>query len=260
MKSKIVLYAAVAVLIAAVVNLFSGGGRTYQLDLFSVISFGLAIAAFMLSIFAAWLSWEFYKKSTEALDLVRTSVSNIETSVSGVQSNITEIVKTAVKHWTQNDSVESQQQFEDYRELREEIDALKTSNPDLEDKLNAFMAGINERLASAKAQAIFPSGDFNVPTYGPSILLSQEIDQDDDVALQGRIIFEVRRPTRNASCRLKVRNCSKFTQLKLQILESPNGTSDKFKVTQGVDQHGNLNVHLSGQILEGKYVVEFKAP
>jgi len=263
MKQKVVLYAAIFVLLVTVVNLFSGDGKNYHLDLFSVISFGLAIAAFMLSIFAAWLSWEFYKKSTETLDLVRSSVSSIETSVSGVQSNITEIVQTAVKHWTQNAAVGTETQYvaeEAYRELKDKIDAVKGTDPELQTKLDSFLSGINESMSSLRAQAIFPSGKFEPPIFGPSILVSQHVDEDTAEKLSGRVTFDVRRNTKNATCRLQVENVGRFDSVDLELIALPSGVgSQEFKLRHGIDRNFHLNVHLAGDIKEGTYVIAFRA-
>lgn len=264
MRQKIVLYSAIFVLAVSIVNLFVGNGKVYQLDLFSVISFGLAIAAFLLSMFAAWISWEFYKKSTDALDSVQSSVNKIETSVTGVQNNITEIVQTAVKHWTQSAGASNPQLADDlYESLKGELDSVKTSGPELEARVNNVLAKMARDIASAQARAIFPSGDFNPPATHSAINVSQETTCDEPDKLEGVIRFDLGRTTRNATYRLRAKNISdaiKYLNLTMESL--PDDVDPKsIKLRHGTDQNGSLNIHMAGSPLipAGEYVVKFEA-
>lgn len=264
MRQKIILYSALFVLAVSIVNLFVGNGKVYSLDLFSVISFGLAIAAFLLSMFAAWISWEFYKKSTEALDLVHSSVNKIETSVTGVQSNITEIVQTAVKHWTQSAGTASPGLADDlYESLKVELDSVKTTGPELEARVNNVLAKMARDIANAQARAIFPSGDFNPPAPHSSISVSQEIIYDEPNQLEGIIRFDLGRTTRNATYKLRAKNISDAIKyLNLSMMNLPDDVDpNSIKLRHGTDQNGSLNIHMAGSPLipAGEYVVKFEA-
>ncbi|MFK3718673.1 hypothetical protein ACI2J9_03625 [Pseudomonas fulva] len=264
MKQKIILYAAVMVLIVSVVNLFVGNGKVYKLDLFSVISFGLAIAAFLLSLFAAWISWEFYKKSTDALDQVHASVNKIENVVGGVQNNITEIVQIAVKHWTQSAGAANTEIMENLiEEMKAELETLKAAAPEVEAKVNTAIARMERDVATAQEKVAFPFSGLQSQQVGPAIYVSQNMVLDEPGRLEGYITFKINRPTKNASCKLRVKNSiDEVKSVDLQMEHQPEyAVGQSIKLRQGVDQHGALNIHLAGgsPIPVGEYIVKVKA-
>src|SRR5690606_23005621 len=112
--------------------------KMYTIDLFSILSFALAVAAFFVSAFLGWLSWQFYKKSSEVSEKTNEAVSRVEISISGIQSDITEIVRRAVGYWVDGSGVnEYPEQINDLNqkieELRKNISALGEGKPEAED-------------------------------------------------------------------------------------------------------------------------------
>ena len=263
---KILFYVNVLALMYAAVYASVGEGKTYTMDLFTVFSFGLAIAAFALSIFMAWLSWEFYKKTTAASESVQASVYKVETSVVGIQSDIKEIVQTAVKHWTQGNAQnidgELQQALDQIQILTAELEEMKRETPELQSKIEAVEKAMlshynraNDLLKQSKAQSIFPSIDL-----GPAILCSQTIYKDIVDFIEGEISIEVRKPIRNASYRVRTQSeIPTDPEIQLELVSSPD-TATEVALKSGIGLNNKLNVHVAGgkhDLTPGTYVLHF---
>jgi len=247
--------------------------RIYQLDLFSLISFGLAIAAFAVSIFMGWLSWEFYKKSKESSDQTQQAVTKIETAVLSIQSEITEIVRRAVGYWTGGDSNQEAIDLSAVLnnridELSSQIKALAGANGEkegLDSKIAELIqlqkdqvANLTLSMVEAKAKAIFPSID-----RGPAAQITQSIQTNTDTEKSGELIINVLRPAKNATA------TGKFTppftnlpELKVELIGAPTSDLSKLLLSSGVGKTSDFNVHLIGKsgLLEvGTYVVKYTA-
>lgn len=247
--------------------------RIYQLDLFSLISFGLAIAAFAVSIFMGWLSWEFYKKSKESSDQTQQAVTKIETAVLSIQSEITEIVRRAVGYWTGGDS--NQEAIDLSTVLNNRIDELSAhikelagangGKEGLDSKIAELIqlqkdqvANLTSSMVEAKAKAIFPSID-----RGPAAQITQSIQTNTDTEKSGELIINVLRPSKNATA------TGKFTppfaslpELKVELIGAPTSELSKLLLSSGVGKTSDFNVHLIGKsgLLEvGTYVVKYTA-
>jgi hypothetical protein len=81
--------------------LSSDGSSTtalYNLDLFSIISFGLAIASIILALFSMYLSWKFYVESQRSSEKTSASVSKIELIAFNIEGNIKTIVEKTMTY------------------------------------------------------------------------------------------------------------------------------------------------------------------
>ncbi len=248
--------------------------KIYQMDLFSIISFGLTIAAFVLSIFMAWLSWKFYVKSADDSKATQSSVVKIETAVLGVQSSITEIVRQAVGYWTADPSIA---QGSEIKEKIDEFSGLIKNLPDGTDSnkvqkmLNEIIHLVQEQnnasLVEARAKAIFPSINTNSidQQVSPVVQFSQKIISHTESEATGELIIEVLRRSENATITGKFKPAFKEIpkQFSASLTSMPDGVNkDGILVTYGIGKVFDFNVHLkskSGTLPLGEYVVEYKA-
>jgi hypothetical protein len=247
--------------------------RVYQMDLFSLISFALAIAALVLSIFMGWLSWEFYKKSSEASDKTQQAVVKIETAVLSIQSEITEIVRRAIGYWTNGGA--SDEAGNQNAELAAKVDELSSqiqsvagnaaNKHELEEKLAELVQLQNDRISSlsasvleAKAKAFFPSID-----KGPVAQVTQSIKTNSEREKSGELIIDVLRPSKIATATGKFSpSFSSLPQLEVALISAPFTDLSHVTVTSGVGKTNDFNVHLigrSGLLEAGAYVVNYKA-
>ena len=247
--------------------------RMYTIDLFSIISFALAIAAFFVSAFLGWLSWQFYKKSSEVSEKTNEAVSRVETSISGIQSDITEIVRRAVGYWVDGSGAnESPEQIDDLNqkieELRKQIAALGEGKPEAEDIEKKFdellrfqqnqLRNLNTSLFDAKVRSIFPSAD-----KGPAVELSQNTTKNDKDIKEGQLIIEVTRPVKIATATGKFAPLfDDIPELSVELESSPYGDGGDIMITSGVGKTSDFNVHLKsyeGLLKPGQYVVNYVA-
>lgn len=251
----------------------SEAARIYQLDLFSLISFALAIAAFVVSIFMGWLSWEFYKKSSEASEKTQQAVTKIETAVLSIQSEITEIVRRAVGYWTSGE--ETNEVADQSAALTAKVDELAgqikslagtaANKQDLEAKLAELVrlqkdqvATLNNSVTDAKIRALFPSVD-----RGPVSQVTQNFIVNTDAQKSGELIVNVLRPSKIATATGKfLPSFGSLPDMQIELVGAPVSDLTKLRVTCGVGKTSDFNIHLisSEGLLEiGTYVVKFKA-
>lgn len=242
--------------------------RVYQLDMFSLISFGLAITALFLAIFMAWLSWEFYKKSTEASDKTNETVTRVETLVAGIQSNISEIVQRAVSYWIESgggDGEINQSKLEVYEKLHEleqliqkggngntesllkEVSALKT-------QLDELSRGIRE----SQIKTLFP----NIVDDTPTLKYEQEKTRSDQSEEAGVLRISVLRPTRIATAPIRFDVAFKGPpDLSATLVSSPYDDTSTISAKPGAPSTRGANVHLNSAapLKPGLYVFEYLA-
>lgn len=246
--------------------------KVYQIDLFSIISFSLAIAALVLSIFMGWLSWEFYKKSTEASETTQQAVTKIEAAVLGVQSDITEIVRRAVGYWTDGGTEEVANQNEALTQKVEELSAkiqtisgTATNKQELEAKLAELVqlqkdqiSNLSSSIRDAKAKAFFPSID-----KGPVVQLTQNSQTNTDSEKSGELDIEVMRPSKIATATGKFApSFTSLPSLSVTLISGPVSDLSEIIVTSGVGKPSDFNVHLKGRtglLASGTYVVKYTA-
>jgi hypothetical protein len=250
---------------------------TYQMDLFSIISFALAIAALIVSVFLGWLSWEFYKKSAEASEKSQQAVTKIETAVLSIQSEITEIVRRAVGYWTgggsQPDSPDTSALTQKLEELTAQVAAVSGSaanKEELEAKVAELarlqreqIANWNASVVEAKARAIFPG----IADRGPVAESTHTVTVNTEKEMSGQILIAVQRPSRVVT--VTTRFTPPFqvaTGLTASVVDAPSGRMDHVRVNSGIGKFGDFNVHLhpvaaagAALVEPGTYVVEYKA-
>jgi len=250
---------------------------TYQMDLFSIISFALAIAAFIVSLFMGWLSWEFYKKSSDASEKSQQAVTKIETAVLSIQSDITEIVRRAVGYWTGGTP---EQDVSDTSALAKKVDEMSVqidlvggnaaNKHELDSKLAELVkmqrdqiAALNASVAEAKVRAIFPG----IADRGPVAEVTHTVTSNTESEMSGQIVLSVQRPSRVVTATAKFDPpFSNATALDVSLIDAPSGKLGQVRLNSGIGRFGDFNIHLhplggaaSGLVDPGTYVVEYKA-
>lgn len=242
--------------------------KTYALDMFSLISFGLAIAALVLSIFMAWLSWQFYVKSTEAADKTNETVTKIETLVAGVQTNITEIVQRAVGYWIESGGGDGQVN-QSKQEVYEKIDALEKSiqtagtgdTVNLLKEVSALKGQLDELgrgIRESQIKTLFPNIEADVQV----VKSSQEITNSDVNEQAGILRINVMRPTKIATGSVKFTpSFSRTPTITANLIGSPYDDFSEISAKPGTPGLRGCNVHLNSQtpLKTGEYVFEFFA-
>lgn len=248
----------------------AGGKTTYELDMFSLISFGLAIAALVLSIFMSWLSWQFYIKSTQAADKTNETVTKIETLVAGVQANITEIVQRTVGYWIESGGGEGQV-TESKREVYERLSELEQSiqnsgggggdTTHLLQEVSALKVQLDELgrgIRESQIKTLFPNIDTEIPT----MKYSQEITSADAGEQAGLLRIHVLKPTRIATANIKF-NPAFATEpnVRAALVSSPYESDSSISAKAGTPSTRGCNVHLNSSVplKVGEYIFEFVA-
>lgn len=256
--------------IACFAEATADGKVTYELDMFSLISFGLAIAALVLSIFMAWLSWQFYVKSTQAADKTNETVTKIETLVAGVQTNITEIVQRAVGYWIESGGGDGQV-TESKREVYERLNELEQSiqkagggagdNAHLLQEVSALKGQLDELgrgIRESQIKTLFPNIDTEIQT----MKYSQEITSADSKEQTGLMRINVLRPTRIATANIKFNPIFEVEpSITATLISSPYDDQSLISAKAGTPSLRGCNVHLNSTtpLKAGEYVFEFVA-
>lgn len=246
----------------------SGASPRYELDMFSLISFGLAIAALILSVFMAWLSWQFYVKSTQASDKTNETVTKIETLVAGVQVNITEIVQRAVSYWIDSGGGDGQV-AESKREVYERLSELEQSiqNAGVEDtqqllqEVSALKNQLDELgrgIRESQIKSLFP----NIDADAPAMKYYQETTSSDEFEQSGMVRIQVLRPTKIATAGIKFNpSFQSIPVVSATLVLSPYDDSSIISAKPGTPSMRGCNLHLnsSSNLKVGEYVFEFVA-
>jgi len=246
------------------------GKTTYELDMFSLLSFGLAIAALVLSIFMAWLSWQFYVKSTQAADKTNETVTKIETLVAGVQANITEIVQRTVGYWIESGGGDGQV-TESKREVYERLNELEQSiqnagsgagdTTHLLQEVSALKIQLDELgrgIRESQIKTLFPNIDTEIPT----MKYSQEITSADPKEQAGLMRINVLRPTKIATANIKFNPIfSTVPEITATLVSSPYEDDSLISAKAGTPSLRGCNVHLNSTtpLKAGEYIFEFVA-
>lgn len=243
--------------------------KTYELDMFSLLSFGLAIAALALSIFMAWLSWQFYVKSTQATDKTNETVTKIETLVAGIQTNITEIVQRAVGYWIHSDGGDGQV-TESKREVYERLSELEQSiqnstaggdTANLLKEVSALKMQLDELgrgIRESQIKTLFPS----IETEVQVLRYSQEITNSDGSEQAGVIRIHVLKPTKIATAPVKFNPPFDVApELTANLISSPYTDPSEISAKPGTPGLRGCNIHLNSitPLKIGEYVFEFLA-
>lgn len=242
--------------------------KTYELDMFSLVSFGLAIAALILSLFMAWLSWQFYVRSNQTADRTNETVTKIETLVAGIQSNITEIVQRAVSHWIESGSGDGEL-TENKREVYEKISELETA---IQKSGSGDSAALLKEVGELKAQfeelgrsfrenrikSLFPS----VETSSQAVRYSQERTSSEENEQGGLIRVHVLKPTKVATATIKFDPYYAVApEIEAKLISSPYDDDSSISAKAGTPGLKGCNVHLNSAapLMPGEYIFEFKA-
>jgi hypothetical protein len=242
--------------------------RIYQLDLFSLISFGLAITALVVALFMSWLSWEFYKKSSQTSETTNETVTRIETSIAGIQSSISEIVQRAVGHWIDgNDGTnltelksELQSKLSD---LEEKLSQAGTEgSPDVSPELAALkdqMLELSKGVRDVQMRALFPS----LKEESSPIEVSQNRTTSEADLQEGQIIVTLKKPMKYATGTGKfIPRFAGVPTFEVNLVSSPYSKIEEVSFSHGVGKPTDFNIHLNGKgetLKSGDYVFNYKA-
>lgn len=243
--------------------------HTYTLDLFSLISFGLAIAALVLSCFMGWLSWEFYKKSSQASEKSGEAVARIEVLIGGIQDDIADIIQRTVAYWIDSsggDSEVTQSKQELYAKFAELEEKLKAGGQNNSTDLLAQVAQIKTQmdelsrgLRESRVRTMFPTlGDDR-----PAVRTSQQVTTANDKEQSGLLSVSVLRPVPIATGTGKFSPIfASVPTLETKLVKSPYENVSDVISRQGVGKTSDFNVHLNGggtPLRTGEYVFEYAA-
>lgn len=242
--------------------------RIYQLDMFSLISFGLAVTALLLAFFMAWLSWEFYKRSKESSDKTNETVTRVETLIAGVQSNISEIVNRAVNHWIATgggDGQLNQSKQEIYEKLSELEKAIQSGgNTDSEGllkevaTLKSQLDELGRGIRESQIKALFPSAVDETP----ALRYEQEATRTNDKEQSGVLRIFVLRPTKIATATVRFNPIFSSTPVfNADLVDSPYEDPSKITAKAGAPsaRAGNIHLNSSANLKVGTYVFEYVA-
>jgi hypothetical protein len=251
-----------------------GQTNTITIDLFSIISFALALTSVVFALFMGWLSWELYKKSCESAEKIQQAVIRIEASVLSIKGDITEIVRRAVSYWIDDeapgqDPATSRSEVTDkLEEISNRIKEMVTVNPKanlIEEKLKEILIvqkqeleKFNSTLFDAKVKNIFPS--INTTS---AISLYQQALVNTESEKSGQLQIRINRPVKIATA------TGKFTPqfetdpfLTVKLISSPYKDMSNIHLTSGIGKFSDFHVHLKipeSLLVEGDYVVEYLA-
>lgn len=244
--------------------------KTYELDMFSLISFGLAIAALALSFFMAWLSWQFYVKSTQATDKTNETVTKIETLVAGIQTNITEIVQRAVGYWIESGGGDGQV-TQSKREVYEKLDELEKAIQDTAtgtgdttgllrevSALKIQMDELGRGIRESQIKTLFPG----IEQASQVLKYSQETTNSDVSEQAGIIRINVLKPTKIATATVKFNpSFNSAPELTASLISSPYNDASEISAKPGTPGLRGCNIHLNcnTDLRVGEYVFEFLA-
>ena len=250
---------------------------TYQLDLFSLISFGLSIASLIVTVFLGWLSWQFYVQSNTTAEKSQEAVAKIESAVTGIQSDIKEIVWQAVDQWTggpaAQDVIEAGAFNAKLEELAAQMNQLAgnaANKEEMEKKLAEIFQIQREQMSNlaaaaneAKARALFPS----ISDRGPVSEFTHTALPAQDKTRKGQLVINVHRPTKVVTHTFMFEQPVKWPPLVSARLVGEDPLKLSFlRVTCGLGNEQQINVHLMAQggllgatVQPGTYVVEYEA-
>lgn len=267
---NILLLSAIAPALAVAETTPVGTARIYELDIFSLISFGLAIAALILSLFMAWLSWQFYVKSTQATDKTNETVTKIETLVAGIQTNITEIVQRTVGYWISSGGGDGQLN-QSKLEIDEKLENLQTAiqssasgksdTTNLLKEVSALKTQIDELgrgIRESQIKSLFP----NIEPETQVLKYTQERTNSDATEQAGVIRITVIKPTKIATATIKFNPpFSAPPELIANLIASPYDDPSEISAKPGTPGLKGCNIHLNSEtpLKVGEYVFEFFA-
>lgn len=240
----------------------------YQLDMFSLISFSLAITALVVSLFMAWLSWEFYKKSSETSEKTNSTVTRVESSILEIKNNISEIVQRAVGYWIEGGGGNSDilntkdELYEKFGELEEKLRSVQGGAPEVSDEIAILKDQINDLslgVRQAQIRSLFP----NIKDESPAIQHNQSIILREENKQHGQLIISLNKPIPYASATGKFQpRMSTVPDFEVNLISSPYDNNNNVKFSKGVGTPNDFNIHINGKgekLKIGNYVFEYTA-
>ena len=237
------------------------------MDFFTIVSFGLAIAALLLSFFFGILSWLFYKQSANSTEQMMRIVSSIEATVAGVQANITGIIDKAVASWigsTNIDEINTQSIDDKFKEIESSVkkedhgsnDIIISQLAELKQQADALFKDIREKQMRSLL----------LPTLGQQkaeiIKVTQENTISNKDQATGIMRIYISKPTRLATATVHFSPPFSCTpKVTANLISSPYKSKDSISAKPGTPNKLGFNFHLNAKdLLEvGEYIVEYTA-
>jgi hypothetical protein len=230
----------------------------------------VGIASLLISGFAAWLSWQFYKEARSQSDRVSESVNRIESVVNSVQAHIQQIVEKTITALLGSqagaDSGLSAADFDEkITEMSEQIEAILSKSGDADvDLIKGELATIvsqevqkiEHRLREQRVRSLIPE----VPK---AVDCKVDLLSQDEESEEGIMTIEVLRPVPIATA--SGRFTSSFAAKPLLQVELVSAASDEsaLKINSGVSSGKRFNIHLNAAngsvVAQGTYQVKYRA-
>lgn len=239
----------------------------YQMDMFSLLSFGLAITALLLSFFMAWLSWEMFKKSNQANENSSQTLIKIEALVTGVQTSISEIVKRAVSYWIDARQDEDGAVSQSQKEMYEKIDVLEKaisekgpSDTDVLSKVSELKSHLDDLakgIRESKIRTMFPNLDEDERTVKSLQIVTKTTEKEE----AGVFKITVLKPTKIATATIKfARIFTKQPKIETKLIGSPYEDKSVISAKPGTPSSRDCNIHLNAadDLMLGEYVFNYE--
>ena len=241
----------------------------YQIDIFSLVSFGLTITSIILSFFFGILSLFFYKLSASSTEKSIESVSRIETAINGIQSNISAIIDKAVEQWVGSSSSQADATQEHFDKTVSEIENFVKDKSPEEDKSDILLqiSDLKTQMDNfvrdtRMNQARFFLSPISRTSGTDLIQVNQTNNIANDELATGIINIKITRPTHLATATIhfspKLKN---IPTIETKLLMSPYTNPKEISAKPGSPSTMGCNFHLNAKdlLLAGEYVVEYTA-
>jgi hypothetical protein len=240
------------------------------------ISIAGAVVSLVISVFAIWLSWQFYTEARAQSDRVSEAVSAIQISVTSVQTAVENVVSRTVESLLGGQLIDPAQALKAeskgaIEELKKKIDELAKKNQDAPQGIIDLIEKVvndQERLSKdieARLRVV-TLGEAEPPAEPKVRIVRKSILRADGSVEEGEIDIEVRQPLRVATVTDFVQSdIGSLGKIEVRLESSPT-TSPPPRLSSGIGntaRKGEFNVHLTvgidSTIEPGVYTVFYRA-
>ena len=174
--------------------------KIYQLDIFSIINFGLSIAALIVTCFMGILSWLFYKESKKDSDSTQKALVKIEKLAANIEADMMDIIRRIIGNMTNNISGST---------LVNDGGVLMNKVEDISRRLDEVSVGIEKEQSGKKEINDLISEFKNIVKEQNELqnaLNAKSVELSVDKIDQNRLIRKIFDPERFARIEEKLRN------------------------------------------------------
>ena len=174
--------------------------KIYQLDLFSIINFGLSIAALIVTCFMGLLSWLFYKESKKDSDSTQKALGKIEKLATNIEADMMDIIRSIIANMTNNISGST---------LVNDGGVLMNKVEDISRRLDEVSVGMEKEQSGKKEISDLISEFKNIVKEQSELqnaLNAKSVELSVDKIDQNRLMKKIFDPERFARIEEKLRN------------------------------------------------------